>query len=251
MIMINSTYSAESIAHRGASGYAPENTLSAIKKAIELGSQYIEIDVHMSLDNEVLAIHDSTLNRTTDGKGKVRNLSLTEIRKLDAGKWFSQKYRGEKVPTLKEVLSLIKGKTKLIIELKYGNETYPNIEQIIANDVQSVGLEDNVIFKSFDTEILNEFERIKPEVERLYCTFGGWGFLTIDNFLRFRSLTSIRNVQYYQIHKYFINKSIIKKIHDLGKKIVVWDVHEVDEIAKMKKLGVDLIETDYPDRVDR
>ena len=113
------------IAHRGASGYEPENTLRSFRKAIGLKSDAIELDVQLTKDNKLVVIHDETVNRTTNGKGKVKDLTLRELRKLDAGK-------GEKVPTLEEVFNLVKRKVKIHVELK-GNNIAKPVNDLIKN----------------------------------------------------------------------------------------------------------------------
>ncbi len=106
------------IAHRGASGYAPENTLASIRKGLDMGADMVEIDIHLSKDGEVVVIHDATLERTTDGTGKVQSKTLEELKKLNAGSWFGKEFSQEKIPTLKEVIDLMDGKALLLIELK-------------------------------------------------------------------------------------------------------------------------------------
>ncbi len=118
------------LAHRGASAYAPENTMAAFKKAIEMNADGIELDVHLSKDGYIVIIHDERVDRTTDGKGEVKDFSLDELKKLDAGSWFSDEYKGEKIPTLEELLSLIKNtEIYLNIEIKAGYRVYPDIEE--------------------------------------------------------------------------------------------------------------------------
>ena len=108
------------IAHRGASGHAPENTLAAFERAIALGARFIETDLRLTRDSRFVAIHDSTLERTTNGKGNVRDLTLAEIRKLDAGMWFDREFMGQQVPTLEEVLEFgAKHDVIFYLELKY------------------------------------------------------------------------------------------------------------------------------------
>ena len=99
-------FAVEVIAHRGAAGYAPENTLAAVKKATELNSDYIEVDVHVSKDGHVIVIHDTSVDRTTNGEGRVNDLTLKQLKKLDAGSWFSKDFKNEKVPTLEEVIQV-------------------------------------------------------------------------------------------------------------------------------------------------
>ena len=132
------------IAHRGLSSLYPENTLVAFRKAIELGVDFIELDVRLSCDGELIVIHDDTFNRTTDGDGKVCELTLSEIKKYSAGKWFSTSFKKERVPTLKEVFELIKKRTKLLIEIKQ-----PGIEKKLVNLIQQYDMTDNVICGSF------------------------------------------------------------------------------------------------------
>ncbi|MDD0851623.1 glycerophosphodiester phosphodiesterase family protein [Halobacteriovorax sp. GB3] len=237
------------IAHRGASAYAPENTVSAIKKAIELGAKYIEIDVHMTKDGEVVAIHDSTIDRTSSGSGKVSDLNLTKLKEIDFGSWFSSKFKDERIPTLEEVLKITGNKSVLIIELKNGHDDYPNIEKKIVNLVEKMGLGESVILKSFSFEILNRFKQLAPDLERLYCTFGGTSWVTLDNFLRFKNIFKGSSFQYLQVHKYFLTDWIVSEARKRNIKVVVWDVHDKATMSEMVEKGVDFIESDNPDYV--
>ncbi len=237
------------IAHRGASAYAPENTISAIKKAIELRSPYIEIDVHMTKDGRVVALHDSSIDRTSNGKGDVSSFTLADLKKFDFGSWFDKKYQGEKIPTLEEVLKIVANQAKLIIELKYGHDRYNLIEDKIVSLVKRLKMNDQVILKSFNYNILEKFEIVAPGIERLYCTFGGNDWITIDNFIRFRGIFEHLTFQYLQVHKYFLNDSLIRKAHERNIKIIVWDVHDKKSIKKYGKMGVDYIESNNPDLV--
>ena len=234
------------IAHRGASQNAPENTIAAIEEAVNQNADYLEIDVHLSKDGDIIVIHDSSVNRTTDGSGKVNALTTKEIKKLDAGSWFSNEFKGEKIPTLNEVFKEASSQIKIIIEFKYGNDKYPQIEEKAIKLIKEFNLEDRIILKAFDTKILDRFETLAPDIPRLYTFFGSWGFITIDNFIRFRSATDIKNVDYYQVHKYFITQSLINDVHSAGKKVIAWGVVPKD-LDEMKKLGVDLVEVDWPE----
>mgnify|MGYP003715598337 CR=1 FL=1 len=237
------------IAHRGASAYAPENTLSAIRKAIELKVKHIEIDVHMTKDGEVVAIHDSSIDRTSNGEGEVKNHTLADLKKLDFGSWFSSKFAGEKIPTLKEILELTGNDSIVIIELKEGNTKYPGIEEKIVALVSELGLSKNVILKSFDYKLLNNFEKLAPEIERLYCTFGGTSWITLDNWLRFKDIFEGANFQYLQVHRFFITKGLVQRAHSKGIKLVVWDVHDKASMEAYKNIGFDFIESNNPDFV--
>jgi glycerophosphoryl diester phosphodiesterase len=242
----------ESIAHRGASGYAPENTLIAVKKAIELNANYIEIDVQMSIDGEVVAFHDDKMGRTTNGSGKLKDKTLKELKELDAGSWFDSKFENERVPTLKEVLSLNFLSSKLIIEVKNVDNVYPDIENKIVEIVNNSNNKIDIIYKSFSSEVLGRFNRIDPKRNTLYVTIGPLlGFIVIDDWLRFGSIFDLDFVKYIQVHRYLITNSLVRKAHLKGLKIIAWDVHKAEDIQKMIDLGVDLIETDFPDRMNK
>jgi len=250
IIFSTSALSSEVIAHRGASGYAPENTISAIKKAIELESTFIEIDIHMTSDGHVVVFHDDRLKRTTNGEGFLKEKSLKELKELDAGSWFDAKYLGEKIPTLAEVLKLDFKKSKLIIEVKNVENIYAGIEKKTTEIVNLSSFPNTVIYKSFSSEVLERFNKLDPFRETLYVTIGPLlKWFVIDDWFRFGSIFDYKFVDYIQVHRYLIDKNLVQKSHALGKKIIVWDVHTLEDIHKMQELGVDIIETDYPDRV--
>ncbi|MEE8523355.1 MAG: glycerophosphodiester phosphodiesterase family protein, partial [Thermoanaerobaculia bacterium] len=143
------------IAHRGFSGVAPENTLVAIRKAIDVGADMAEIDVLLSRDRHVVVIHDDTLDRTTDGKGPVEDLSLEELRRLDAGSWFSAEFAGERMPTLAEVLDLVRGRILLNVEIKseaVTREIEGGIVDRVLRLIAEREMGDQVILSSFEPE---------------------------------------------------------------------------------------------------
>ncbi len=243
-------YSVEVIAHRGACGYAPENTISSVLKAVELGSHYIEIDVHMSKDGEVVVFHDDSLNRTTDGAGDIKSKTLAEIKNLDAGKWFDKRFTNEKVPTLNEILALDFKNSNLIIEVKNVDNIYDGIESNIVQQVLASKFKNNIIYKSFSHEVLTRFHQLDELRDTLYVTIGPiFGIFVIDDWIRLGNLFDFKFVKYVQVHRFLINSKLVRKAHQKNIKIIAWDVHTPKDIQKMKDLGVDLIETDYPDRV--
>jgi glycerophosphoryl diester phosphodiesterase len=141
------------IAHRGASGYAPENTVSAFKKAIMMKADMIEFDVHLTKDGKVVLMHDKTVDRTTDGKGKVKEMTLKELKKLDAGLWFDKKFKGEKIPTLEKVLKKFKGKILFNIEIKS-----EGTEEEIVRLIKKYKLEKDVMVSSFNHQFLKKIK---------------------------------------------------------------------------------------------
>jgi len=142
------------IAHRGASGYAPENTMAAFELAVEMGAEAIEFDVQMTKDGEIIVFHDYVLGRTASGEGLIMNKTLSELKTLDAGSWFSDKFKDEKILTLKEVLEKIPKEIELHIEIKKNLLDHRNIEEEIYSIVSKANRVNNSIFSSFDHECI-------------------------------------------------------------------------------------------------
>lgn len=157
--------------HRGASAYAPENTLEAFRLAMEMGADGFELDVHMSLDGELVVIHDETVDRTTDGTGLVRDLTLRQLKTLDASNHMAA-YRGAKIPTLAEVFGLIQGTRHIVnVEIKTDEWFYPDIEEKCLALAKEMGVEDRVIYSSFNHYTLLKLRALKPDA-RLGMLFG-------------------------------------------------------------------------------
>lgn len=155
------------IGHRGASAYFPENTISAFRAAYEMGAEMIELDILLSKDGVPVAIHDETLDRTTNGKGLVADYSLEELRKLDAGLWFGEEHAGEQIPTLEEVLEFAKGKIALNIEIKTEAVTdvlSGGIEEKALSLVKKYGMEDYVLFSSFDYRAISHLKQLDVDI---------------------------------------------------------------------------------------
>ncbi|GAA0322455.1 glycerophosphodiester phosphodiesterase [Bacillus carboniphilus] len=154
-------------AHRGSKGTHPENTLIAFEHAIHLGVDGIELDVHLSKDGHLIVIHDETVDRTTNGTGYIRDLTLTEIKRLDAGSWFSTEYEGEQVPTLSEVLELMKNTTLYLnIEIKADIIPYENIEEKILQAIRDSDFDEKrIIISSFNHYSVAKFKKLAPNIE--------------------------------------------------------------------------------------
>jgi glycerophosphoryl diester phosphodiesterase len=236
------------IAHRGASAYAPENTLAAFKKAIALHADILELDVHQTKDLRLVVIHDATVDRTTNGKGRVKDLTLKELHQLDAGSWFSPAFTGEHIPLLDEVLDLASDSVSLLIELKEGSDEYPNIEERIIQLVREKGVAQRVIFKSFLDETLDRLRQIAPDIPRLKIVFLQIPFLkvSIGRGLDFGSILD-DSVQYLQHHWFGLTESFITEAHSKGYRVFAWDVNDMDRMKDLILRGIDGIETDYPD----
>lgn len=218
------------IGHRGAMGYAPENTVLSIRKAIELGADWVEIDVHLA-DGQLFVIHDETLDRTTNGKGKLSDYSFSKLRALDAG-------RGEQIPTLQEVIEETKGKVGLNIELK-GIATGKTVAiQLSALDKEH---KEQILVSSFLMEELVKVPQIDATI-KLGVLAGKDVPLAFD---------WANKLNAYSIHLSLKQTTAesVQQAHDAGLKLLVYTVNKKVDITRMKLLGVDGIFTNYPDRV--
>jgi len=231
------------IGHRGAKGLAPENTLAGIKKAIEYNVDIIEIDVHISKDNVPVVIHDETVNRTTNGSGYVFQLTLKELKKLDAGIKFSAEFRGEKIPTLEEVLLFLKDypNVSLNIEIKNGPIFYTGIEEKILNLLEKYNFDKRVIISSFDHNSLKKIKEINSKV----CTAILYACVLYD-------LGSyIEKIKVDAIHPHFnyITSDVINTAHSLDIAVNTWIVNDIEKFNKLVELGIDGVGTDYPNLI--
>lgn len=229
------------IGHRGAAGTHPENTLVSFARAVELGCDGIEFDVHRTKDGHLVVIHDPTLNRTTNGTGWVREHTLADIKKLDAGKWKHAKYVGERVPTLAEVIDQTPKSLKLFIELKAGSIHYPGIEADLVQALISEGAVERTQISSFDHHALKLIHELAPEMEL--------GMLIADNPVDPVAMASACGAT--AIHPYYlwVLPQMVMEARAAGMKVNVWNVNDPGPIALLKQLGVDGVMSDYPDRL--
>ncbi|MCR4260886.1 MAG: glycerophosphodiester phosphodiesterase [Candidatus Colwellbacteria bacterium] len=221
------------IAHRGASGHKPENTLSAFSKALEMGVDVIELDVRVCGTGELVVMHDATLERTTNGKGIVADTTLEELKKLDAGD-------GEQVPTLEEAIDLINRKTVLNIEIK-GEGIAEKLSKILKTYLDKGYPPELFIITSFSRKEFHKFSIMNPGV-RL-------GILVARGIL---SLSIIaRKYNAYSIHlpQPYLKKRLVKFFQRRGYKVYVYTLNSIWDIAKAKIKGVDGIFSDYPERI--
>ena len=228
-------------AHRGASAHAPENTLASFELALSQGADAIELDVNLSADGEVVIIHDSTVDRTTNGHGRVAQLSLTELRSLDAGSFFSEKYHGEKIPLLKEVFEAIGKKIFINIELKnYAVPCDPLVDRVCAL-VKKHSMEKRIIFSSFLASNLKKAKRLLPEVPCGLLTLKGWQGAWARSF-------GFSFGDYDALHPYLtdVTKQQIVRVHRLKRRVHVWTVNQTEDMVRLHNWGVDGVYTDDP-----
>jgi glycerophosphoryl diester phosphodiesterase len=227
-------------AHRGASAYAPENTLAAFYLALEQGAPAIEFDVKLSADREVVVIHDQTVNRTTNGSGNVAHLPLEVLRELDAGSWFGDGFRGEKIPTLHEVFAAF-GETLLMnIELTNYATPFDALIPRVADLVKRYGVQHRVWFSSFYPHNLIRAARLLPDVPRAQLLWPGaagwwqhaWGLAI--------------NVQAEHPWKGDVNAESIESAHRRRRRVHAWTVNNPEDIRRLQALGIDGMFTDDP-----
>lgn len=248
----NKAHQVDVIAHRGASGYAPENTIAAFDKAVAMKADYFELDVQMSKDGELVVIHDTTVNRTTniDSETPVRvgELTLDELRQLDAGSYFSPDFAGERIPTFEETLDKYRGKIGILIELK-SPALYEGIEQKVADALIARNMDkpnnEKIIIQSFDFDSVKKIHELLPDMPT--------GVLTSNK--ADLTDTSLKNIVAYSdyVNAHMGNvmedETLVNRIHALGMKITPWTVRAPDQVAPLINAGVDGIVTDYPDYV--
>jgi glycerophosphoryl diester phosphodiesterase len=222
------------IGHRGACGYAPENTLLSFRKAIKLKVSMVELDVHICKSGEVVVIHDDVVDRTTNGKGPVAKKILEELKSLDAGK-------GEKIPTFEEVLILINREFPINIELKGKNTAKPVADLIEKYVSKGRWTYDDFLVSSFNYKEITLFHQLCKKVKTGYL---------IKN-IPLRYIVPARKIGAYSINPplKYITKKIVDKCHSNGFKVFVWTVNNREDIGRMKSLGVDGIFSNYPDRI--
>ncbi len=220
------------IGHRGAKGHAPENTIRSVKKAMEFGAPWVEIDVY-HIDDHIIVIHDDTLERTTNGKGSLFDKSFSFLRGLDAGE-------GEKIPTLDEILDLTFEKTGLNIELKGPGTADPVIKLLQKRFTRSWGRE-NFLISSFDHKSLSYARAVDSEIP-----IGVLYEKVPENYL---TLTEKLNAYSVNISGYFVTPDIVADAHNNGLNVFVYTVNNHEDIKQMKKMGVDGVFSDFPDRV--
>jgi glycerophosphoryl diester phosphodiesterase len=232
------------VGHRGASGHAPENTMAAFRRAVEMGAGFIETDLQLSRDAQVVAIHDSTLERTTNGHGQVHLQSLEQIRALDAGAWFVPSppvsFSGERVPTLDEILSFSREHdVNFYLEIKSGSAW--GVEHAVVGAVRDANASARIVILSFDAAILDSVYRLDGTMMTGFlCEHPSNDLVERAVRLGARQLAPRGDL---------ITPALVKKAHDAGLQVVAWTINEPEQMRRLMDAGVNGIMTDYPDRL--
>jgi len=231
------------IAHRGASGQAPENTLAAFRRAVELGARYIETDLHLTRDARLVAIHDPTLDRTTTGQGGVLLHTLEQIRALDAGSWFqansSESFAGERVPTLDEILEFAAERDiGLFLEIK--SDGGWGIERALAAALRDRPLA-GVVVLSFDASLLDSIHRLNRTLMTGWlCDHPASDLVERAVRLGARQLAPRSDL---------VTPALVQQAHQEGLQVVAWTVNDPEQMRRLADAKVDGIMSDYPDRL--
>jgi glycerophosphoryl diester phosphodiesterase len=217
------------IGHRGAAGHAPENTLAAIQKGIAIGVDFVEIDLRRTEDGVLVALHDETVNRTTNGRGRVDRLSLQDVKKLNAG-------NGETIPTLEEVFKVTAGRAGLMLELKVEGTAKQTVES-----VREARFKDPVIYASFLHDELSHARTVDPEA-CLMVLFGRLPHDPVSRAMEFRpSYVGLRHDR--------VTRHLVDAFHRLELLVFVYTADRPDDIQHGLSLGVDGVISNYPERI--
>lgn len=230
-------------AHRGASGYCPENTIPAFKRGLEDGAKAVEFDVQLTSDEELVIIHDYTVDRTTNGSGKVCDLTLEEIKSLDAGGWYAHEFSGVRIPTLRELFEFFPRGILMNIEIKNVITDTRNIEHPIVDLIREYDRYNDVIISSFNHRTLKKIKKVDEKIRV--------GILTYSYYINFGKYLENNGFETYSVHPAaeFVDQKFIKEMKSKKLKIYTYTVNDAKTADELRNMGVDGIITNYPDVV--
>lgn len=238
------------VAHRGLSAEAPENTMAAFRRAVEVGCDLLELDCHLSKDGVVVIIHDDTLDRTTDSAGPVRDLTWHELQRLDAGSWFAPEFAGQWIPRLDELATWAREQDVVLsIEIKQprpatGAPRYAGIEERIAEIVSAFELEGRVLVHSFDHRSVKRFGELMLEV----ATGVSYGGEPVDPVMMARMAGAVGLHQYWEV----ASPELCTLAHEAGMHVHAWGAPEPSDpaiVAMLVRAGVDTLDANDPRRL--
>jgi glycerophosphoryl diester phosphodiesterase len=228
------------IAHRGASAVAPENTMAAFRRAVAMGVDCIETDLHLSRDGRLIIIHDTTLERTTNGDGLVKNFTFSELRQLDAGRWFSEDFAGERLPGVEELLDLA-GQTDLSLYLEIKGGAGYGVERAVISALRGRKEAKAAVVLCFDPSVLDRMHQL----DRLLMTgllFESGG----EDMVREAVRVGARQIA---PRGDFVTPELLADSHRRGLKVIAWTINEPAQMRALASAGVDGIMTNHPDRL--
>ncbi len=233
------------IAHRGASSLAPENTFAAFDLALEIGADGLEFDVQLSKDNIPVVIHDESMERTTSGAGPVKELTLAELKTLDAGSWFASEFKGAAVPTLEEVLTAYKDSCPLFdIELKNRFTAYPGLEEAVLKQIATSSLEEKVIISSFNADSLLTCRRLNPSIRT--------GIIYLEEIKE--PWHYARSLGCYSAHPLFFylqDPDLLAGFRAHSIPLYPWTVNDPEQMKYLASESIEAIITDFPQELKK
>jgi glycerophosphoryl diester phosphodiesterase len=233
------------IGHRGAMGHCPENTFASFERALELGADWIELDVHLTRDAALAVIHDELVDRTTDGHGRVKDHTLAELKQLDAGGWFGPDFAGQRIPTLDEVLVWARERNTVVdIEIKNAPIYYTGIEEAVVESLDRTGMAEQVIVISFDHRSVQRVKALDSRIVTgvLYAarpTDAGLG------------LAQAAQADAVLPHWVYVTPEDVKVAHEAGLAVAPWATSDPEVLRSLIAAGVDAIGTNHPDVLRR
>ncbi len=229
------------LAHRGASAYAPQNTLAAFQLAEKMGADGIELDVHLTADGTLVVIHDFTVDDTTDGSGRVEDMTLAELKRLDAGAWFDVRYAGQQVPTLDEVVDRVGDEMVLNIELKTVAWRGQRLERAVVDFVRARGIGKRVILSSFNPLAMRRVRQLAPDLATgiIYSP-------SLPLPLRRAWLRPMVHPVALHPHHSQVDARYVAWAHARGYRVHTWTVDDPAEMRRLINLEVDAIITNRP-----
>lgn len=225
--------------HRGAMADAPMNTLAAFALAHEQGAQGIELDTQLSKDGQPIVLHDFTVDATTDGRGAAADFTLAELRRLDAGSWFSPEFAGERIPALDEVLAAFGGKLFINIEVKSRMTSPDALSQAVATCIERHGQLDRVIVSSFDWSLLRRFRALCPQV-MIGCLYYKGNVARPPDELAAEALHPWHDL---------VDAASMERARTGGLFVNAWTINDGRRACQLQRLGVNGIITDTPGEI--
>ncbi len=231
------------IAHRGLSARAPENTLAAIEAAIDVGADMVELDVSTTADGVAVCLHDATVDRTTDGTGRLRDLTWSAVQTLDAGSWMSSAYAGERIPTVDEALAIARGRVLVNLELKPdGADTVPGLVTAVYGAVRAAGMEAQVVVSSFDALALERVREMAPGLMTASLLHPERDRGTDPLAVMMAVGSHALNVSRAQV-----SEELVQHCHGAGRPVAVYTVNRITHLRRCQQLGVHAVFTDRAD----
>ena len=228
------------IGHRGASGHAPENTMASFRRAVELGATFIETDLRLSHDARFVAMHDATLDRTSNGRGLVRDFTLAQLRELDAGSWYGPEFAGERIPTLEEILAFAR-EADVVFYLEIKHEAGWGVHHGVAGALRAANESARTVVISFDPTMLGHLRRLDA------------GLLTgllfenpVANVVEKAQTMGVRQIG---PRADLVTQPLLGEAQDAGLQVATWTVNEPAQMEALISMGVNGIMTDYPERL--